>query len=89
MVLNPSNLSVWGVQEGWEFKVISYIVSWCPGLCSVAVKRHCDYGNSYKRKKLKRLIGDLLTVLEVWSIIILVGSMTAGMVLEKYLRATF
>jgi hypothetical protein len=35
------------------------------------------------------LIGDLLTVSEGWSLNIMMGSMVADMVLEKYLRAHF
>ena len=47
----------------------------------VAVKRHCDYSNSYKGK---HLIGQL-TFPEIQSIIIMVGHSTlmADMVLEK------
>jgi hypothetical protein len=44
---------------------MSVKVTLCLSHCSIAVKRHLDHNNSYKRK---HLTGGLLTVSEVKSI---------------------
>ena len=52
------------------------------------MRRHYNHDSSDKRKD---LTGDLNTISEAWSIIIMMGNMAAGMaavVLEKELRTT-
>jgi hypothetical protein len=71
-------------KKAFEIDPCRYIC-WCHNQCSIAVKKHCDQGNSYKRK---HLIGAGLQLQK------LVhyyhggkhGSMKADMVLEKKLR---
>ena len=65
-----------------SFRLISFDIEskpFSPSQCPVAVKRHCDYGNSYAFN------WGWLTDLEVQSIISMVGCMVmqADMLLEK------
>lgn len=46
----------------------------CLSYCSVAMKRHCEHGNSYEKR---HLIGGLLAISEVHPIIIMAGSVAA------------
>lgn len=56
----------------------------CLSVFSITIKRPPDLGNSYKRKQ---LAGDLLTVSESITTII-VGGMATHMALEQQLKAT-
>lgn len=66
--------------QGWGVCVGPWYSSYWTGLskvlsqCSIAVNRHHDQGNSYRGG---HLTGDLLTALEGWSMVIVVGSTQA------------
>lgn len=59
----------------------------CLSDCFIARKRQCDKGKYYKRK---HVIGALLTMLEVYSLIVIAGNMAAcRQTLELELSTTF